>query len=682
MDRCKKSYSPFLFWLMVIAVAILDFFPANAFCSDSKALINKDTKSKKLAFLVGINDYPYVTKLRGAVNDVENMRQLLVERFGFPDDNEHMLVLTDKQATRDAILHGLKEHLIANATPDSVVVFHYSGHGSQIMDISGDEIDKWDETIVAYDSGRQDPHPNRDIIDDELLELLNQLTEKTPNVTVIFDSCHSGTVTRGSGLERQIERDERPPAGKKSEPAATTRGVDEGKSGLRPANARHAVISASTSAESAYEMEVNGKHYGTLTWYLVEQLRQAGQSATYRDIMDQVKKAVTARYWAQHPQLEGPGEDQLVFGTQSLPSLPYVAATKNSDGTITLAAGQVQGVTKGSTYDVYPPGTKSFGVGAKSIAKVEITEVETTYSKGKITKGGPVPDAARAVEREHHYPAPVLRVHFMFEDPKIKTPVQSATLQKIRKEIENFKHIVSVTTANGYDLLVREEQDPKTGKRHIITEGGDPTEISPRVAVEDPGAAASVVEQVTHWAKWFNVLKIGNRNPELKIDFVVKPHGPAASRGSLADREVNLSLLGGEQFSVQITNKSQKDIYIALLDLSSDGKVDLVFPRGGEQEFMEPGKTLTKILRTTLPDGRDSIRDVMKLVATTSYADFRFLKQPVVPGGQRLADTRGGPANPLEELLAGAAIGATRGVEEVEVGNWSTVDQVLEVRRK
>jgi hypothetical protein len=83
-----------------------------------------------------------------------------------------------------------------------------------------------------------------------------------------------------------------------------------------------------------------------------------------------------------------------------------------------------------------------------------------------------------------------------------------------------------------------------------------------------------------------------------------------------------------------------------------------------------------------LPDGRDSIRDVMKLVATTSYADLRFLKQPAVPGGQRLADTRGGPANPLEELLAGAAIGATRGVEEVEVGNWSTADRVLEVRRK
>jgi hypothetical protein len=73
-------------------LAWLSFSPSNAFCSDSKALIANDSKPKKLALLVGINDYPYVTKLRGAVNDVENMRQLLVERFGFPDDGEHMLV--------------------------------------------------------------------------------------------------------------------------------------------------------------------------------------------------------------------------------------------------------------------------------------------------------------------------------------------------------------------------------------------------------------------------------------------------------------------------------------------------------------------------------------------------------------------------------------------------------------
>lgn len=73
---------------------------------------------------------------------------------------------------------------------------------------------------------------------------------------------------------------------------------------------------------------------------------------------------------------------------------------------------------------------------------------------------------------------------------------------------------------------------------------------------------------------------------------------------------------------------------------------------------------------------------MLKLVATTSYADFRFLKQSAVKGGKGLSAVRGKPANPLEELLAGAAMGSTRGVEMVEVGTWATIAQVLEVLQR
>jgi hypothetical protein len=399
--------------------------------------------------------------------------------------------------------------------------------------------------------------------------------------------------------------------------------------------------------------------------------------------MDQVKKAVTAKYNTQHPQLEGPGEDQLVFGTKSLPPLPYVPVKKDTDRTVTLLAGQVHGVTEGSVYDVYPPGTKSFGRDLKPIAQITIIEVETTSSRAKISKGGPVPDESRAVEREHHWPDPILRIHFMFEDPETKKPGPSPTLQKVREELSGFKHITSVPTASNYDLLLREKHEPKTGKRYIITEGGDPTEISPRVPVEEPEAVDRVVEQVTQWAKWYNILNIKNANSEFKIDVELKPHGSAAGRGQLPDKEVNLALPPEEKFTIEITNRSPKDVYIALLDLCSDGSVSLIFPTGGEQELIEHGRTLGKTLRTNLPDGKDSIRDVLKVIATNSYADFRFLKQSAVRGGQTLGDTRGKAGNPLEELLAGATMGSTRsGVKLVEVGNWSTVDRVLEVRSK
>jgi len=76
------------------------------------------------------------------------------------------------------------------------------------------------------------------------------------------------------------------------------------------------------------------------------------------------------------------------------------------------------------------------------------------------------------------------------------------------------------------------------------------------------------------------------------------------------------------------------------------------------------------------------VRDLLKLIATTNYADFGFLKQGPVPRGSPLPPTRGRPRNPLEELLANAAMGTTRGVKQVEVENWTTVDRVLEVRRR
>jgi hypothetical protein len=694
MKRYGQIFVSFFLFLISIAIVLVFLSYSNSFCKDTTVMtkkkeeIQKNVKDPKLAFLVGIDNYKYsgetnFKNLKGAVNDVKILKELLVERFGFPDDEEHILVLTDNHATRDAILNGIREHLIAKANNQSVVVFQYSGHGSQLKDVHDDEIDGWDETIVPYDSGHKDPFPNSDITDDELFDLLNQLTEKTPNVTLIFDSCHSGTITRGAGIAREVERDERTPTGQRPASGIITRGVDKGKSGLHPTNSRHAVISGSTSAERAYEMEANGNHYGTLTWYLVEQLRKSGQDATYRDIMDLVKNAVTAKYWAQHPQLEGPGEDQVVFSTNSLPPSPYVLTKSNPDGSIRLAAGQVQGVTRGSSYDIYAPGTKSFGTDVKSIARVEITDVEITYSGGKLTKGGPVPDASRAVEREHHWPSPVARVHFLFEDPITKFSAPPLTLQKILDEIRNFKHIEIVSTDSDYDLLLREQMDTQTGKRYIITEGGDPIEISPRVPVDESDCVTLVVEQIKQWAKWFNVLRINNQNPDIDIEFVLRPQESVKSRGSLENREVSFSLLEGEGFTAQIKNKSRKDLYIALIDLSSDGSVNVVFPENGAEEFMEPERALTKALKTGLPKGRNSIRDVLKLIATTSYADFNFLRQAAVKGEQKLAIIRGKPTNPMEELLSAAVMGTTRGDNKnVNVGNWTTIERVLEVKRK
>ncbi len=653
----------------LIALGLVVFAIGCDSTSDPSPAAN--TEYNKLALLVGIDDYKYISDLRGTVNDVKNMKALLVESFGFPDDEQHIRVLTNSEATRDAIINAIEEHLIAKATKDSIVVFHYSGHGSQLKDPEGgDETDGWDETLVAYDSGHADPHPNRDITDDEINELLQKLTDKTPNVTLIFDSCHSGTASRGSGLARTAAPDMRPAPKREHTLAGSTRAVSQRKNDLRPENSRYALISGSKAEELSYELNVDGQSHGAMTWHLADQIRRVGENATYKDVMDVVKARVSAKYPVQHPQLEGPGEDQFVFGNKGLATAPFIKASPVDGNLITLAAGQVHGVTKGSVYEVYPPGTKSFVTDRKSIAQAQVTAVDITTSMAKITQGAVDKPASRAVEREHYWPDVTLDVYF-------KDANKSKAVKEIKAKLSEFEHINSVDTESGYDLLIREDDGS------IITEAGDPTEISPRVAVTDPDAVSRVVKQVEHWAMWFNTLGIENQQPELGVEFEIKiAEGARDSARRLADREVDLTLMEGEQFTIKVTNKSPQNLYIALLDLSSDGSVDVLYPVGGQQEFVAPDKTWSKRLETFVPKGYDSVRDVLKLIATSNFADFNFLKQHAVPRGQKLENTRGGSRNPLEQLLASAALGTTRGTKEVEPKDWATVDRVLEVRRK
>jgi hypothetical protein len=69
--------------------------------------------TKKLALLIGIDDYENVSDLDGCVNDVENMRSLLRDKFGFEEKN--IVTLLNKHATRKAILDTFQRHLIAQA---------------------------------------------------------------------------------------------------------------------------------------------------------------------------------------------------------------------------------------------------------------------------------------------------------------------------------------------------------------------------------------------------------------------------------------------------------------------------------------------------------------------------------------------------------------------------------------
>ncbi len=86
--------------------------------------------SRKLALLVGVNQYPQIPALAGCLTDVELQKELLIYRCGFQASD--ILTLTDEQASREFIETAFLDHLVKQASPGDVVIFHFSGYGTRV----------------------------------------------------------------------------------------------------------------------------------------------------------------------------------------------------------------------------------------------------------------------------------------------------------------------------------------------------------------------------------------------------------------------------------------------------------------------------------------------------------------------------------------------------------------------
>ena len=142
------------------------------------------------ALLTGINNYKSISDLRGCLNDVKDIKQLLLEVFGFSRQN--IRTLTDDKVTKDQIYKQWR-WLCDGAAPGDRLVFQFSGHGSQITDLDDDEPDGVDEILCLYDMDWDSKDTY--LVDDDLRKLISRVP-KGALLTVILDSCHSGTATR------------------------------------------------------------------------------------------------------------------------------------------------------------------------------------------------------------------------------------------------------------------------------------------------------------------------------------------------------------------------------------------------------------------------------------------------------------------------------------------------------
>ncbi len=290
-------------------------------------------ESRKRALLVGINQYP-TAPLKGCVNDALMVGNMLITHFGFlpgPD----MRLLVDQRATKAAILERL-EWLVDGARAGDVLVFHYSGHGSQVPDRDGDELDHVDECLVPIDHDWDDP-----LLDDDLDKIIRGVPDGA-NLTVILDCCHSGTGTRDFGPKIPASKKRLLPPPDIRFRAVGGITIEEGFSadsvtmtsfrnlpvkqfGSSVEEQRGILITGCRDYQLSNDAFIDGDYHGALTYALFQSLEAQGPMQSYA-AWHQSAAALIPGYQIrdQDPQLECHHESAhwRLFSTQSAAAAP------------------------------------------------------------------------------------------------------------------------------------------------------------------------------------------------------------------------------------------------------------------------------------------------------------------------------------------------------------------------
>ncbi len=279
----------------------------------------EEGKMARRALLVGLNHYPNpANNLKGCINDVLQTSKVLQEAYGF-DDARQIRLLADERATTKAIVTRLR-WLVEGSRAGDVLVFHYSGHGSQVRDRHGDELDDGlDEIICPYDLNWDDP-----LTDDDIHAILAPLAPGA-NLTVILDCCHSGTALRALDwrgapiraktilppadiLHRTQPRIEDCGENRRFTMTDNRRELTLRRFGMKAAESGAILLAACRARQVSADAWIDGDFHGAFTYFLWKAATDAGFGLSYGDLIQRTRHELRFAGYDQVPQLEGPAD--------------------------------------------------------------------------------------------------------------------------------------------------------------------------------------------------------------------------------------------------------------------------------------------------------------------------------------------------------------------------------------
>jgi hypothetical protein len=545
------------------------------------------------ALIVGIDTYAEPLRaLECCVNDANAVRDLLERRY-----QAQCAVLTNEQATRANIIDGFHNHL-GRARPGDSAVFFYAGHGSQVP--AGGLFAKIEssgklQSLVCIDS-RPDGY---DLVDKDIAVLISELADQGVHVTLMMDSCHSGSISRAADGRADAPK---PPLvrsapdrekGHPPEAFVRRRNVSDAEAlsmtlamvgGFKPdVSGRHVLLAACESSQSSQELADQG--HGLFTWCLLQVLESSDEGLTYDELyarvnsLQQQKIGALPGFAPQKPKLESLAGDVhrmgLFLRMTPAPRTEFFLA-RYMGGQWMLDGGALNRLSPGDKLAVYPAATANRDLKASlAIGTVAVTMTNPAESV--------LDTQAAALDRGLQYKAVVTQ-----RAAQLNIGVEGDALgvSMLRSSLGLAPSVREATPAR---IIVRCEE----GQIGLTTDSGRKTPGPFAATAEGAAQAAAALE---HMAKWIMRLEMTNplsRIGPQQVQFtVIDKDGREYDCPPLKDLELRSvrDASGAWQegaFTAKITNRSPHPLSIALLVFSEDWSIFTGLIAGGT-EVLEP----------------------------------------------------------------------------------------------
>lgn len=635
-------------------------------------MTNEMSAPNLYALLIGIDCYLpnrlpgnlYYRNLEGCVRDISHVETFLQKKLGLSSENILKLTASDTGAgepaepreqwpTYENIVKAFQRLTEKGRAGDQVYI-HYSGHGGRsptlFPELKG--ANALDESLVPTNIGDSAARYLRDI---ELARLLKNMVDKGMVVTIVLDSCHSGSATRSAGAVTRglsvADTTVRPASslvGSREELAATwraltnsaTRNVDLG-SGWLPEPQGYVLLAACRASEAAYEYAFDGEESnGALTYWLLDSLQTLSPNLTYKHIHDRIVAKIHTQFPQQTPQLQGEG-DRIVFGSDRVKPLYGVTVLQvdMSRGRVLLATGQSQGVREGAQFAVYARGATDFTqLDARvAIAKVSVLGASESWAEYKLLRDAPVEQGADAVLINPGVLKLVRKVRLLKNEHAPSATGREKAFDAVERAIVESGWIALAADDEQADYQV--SIDGK-GEYVVLNATGEPIRrLSPTIRFDEDGAASKIASRLVHLARYQATLQLDNHDPlsplagRLIVELVGKQevYDPADKPQPVAfDMTGDTPTINvGEWTFIRIKNTSPQLLNVVVLNLQPDWGISQLYPTG--QDWFMPfdaGQEMTLPLRAGLPDGYAEAADVIKVIAAVGSANFHWLELP------------------------------------------------------